>query len=89
MDLGMKIENIIKEHFAITDRSIDHDSNFIEELNLDSLDLVEFVLNIESTFETELDANVSKNIRSINDLVKVLNQANSAGKLGQNTLNQG
>lgn len=62
------IKDIIKEQLDIDVSAIDENTTF-EDLQIDSLDMVEIVMTIEDKFEVVIDGN--EEIKSIGDLVKI------------------
>ncbi len=62
------IKDIIKEQLDIDVSALDENTTF-EDLQIDSLDMVEIVMAIEDKFEVVIDGN--KEIKSIGDLVKI------------------
>ena len=48
-----KIRAIIAEQFGIDEDEITMDTNFVEDLDADSLDLVEVMMSVEDTFHIE------------------------------------
>ena len=48
------------------------DTNFVEDLNADSLDQVELIMAVEDEFGIEVPDEVVQEIRTVGDIVKVL-----------------
>ena len=67
-----KIEKILRDYKLDDELTITEQTTF-EELELDSLDIVELVMSIEEEFSVSIE--MSENIRSIGDLVNILNAA--------------
>lgn len=56
-----KIINIISTQFNLAEEEIGRDTSFSDDLNADSLDLVELIMSLEDEFELEvLDDDVEK-----------------------------
>jgi len=82
--LGYKMENIdkkiielVSKQFGIDESLIKPDSKFIDDLNGDSLDLVEFIVSMEEEFgitvpdsQTEQIVTVQNALDYINNLIK-------------------
>ena len=65
-----KISGLIQDHFQIPAAKITNDLNFKEDLDADSIDIVEFVLELEDTFGAEIpDADADK-IVTVGDAVQ-------------------
>ena len=62
------IKQIIKKQIDIDTSNITMDTTF-EDLQIDSLDMVEIVMDIEDHFDVIIDSN--QNLKSIGDLVKL------------------
>lgn len=62
------IKQIINKQIDIDTSNIDMDTTF-EDLQIDSLDMAEIVMDIEDKFDVIIDSN--QNLKSIGDLVKL------------------
>ena len=62
------IKQIIKKQIDIDTSNIPMDTTF-EDLQIDSLDMAEIVMDIEDHFDVIIDSN--QNLKSIGDLVKL------------------
>lgn len=67
-----RIEKVLKEYKGNDELTITADTTF-EELELDSLDTVELVMNLEEEFSVTLE--MSEGVKSIGDLVKLIEAA--------------
>ena len=68
-----KIKEIIVEQLNIDDGAfINLDTNLQEDLNADSLDAVEIIMNIEEEFDIKVDDDELENIKTIGDIVKYI-----------------
>ena len=63
-----KIRDIIAEKMDMDPADITMESSF-EDMEIDSLDMVEIVMDIEDHFDVIIDSN--QNLKSIGDLVKL------------------
>lgn len=61
--------NALKEYKGVDDLAITEETTFAE-LELDSLDTVELIMNLEEKFSVTIDVNQS--IQTVGELVKVL-----------------
>ncbi|CCQ93633.1 acyl carrier protein [[Clostridium] ultunense Esp] len=64
-----KIRGIISEQFHIDEDDITMDTSFREDLNADSLDLVELIMALEDEFELEVDDDDVEKINTVGDAV--------------------
>ena len=67
-----KIADMISERFSIDRDKITKDLNFQNDLDADSIDIVEFVLELEDVFGAEIPDEDSENIHTIGDAVKYI-----------------
>lgn len=67
-----QIAEMIKTEFSMEDTEITLETSFKDDLNADSLDLVELVMDLEEKYEIEIDQNDLENIVTVGDLVEYL-----------------
>lgn len=68
-----KIKEIIVEQLNIDDGAfINLDTNLQEDLDADSLDALEIIMNIEEEFDIKVDDDELENIKTIGDIVKYI-----------------
>jgi len=67
-----KITEIIRDYKDDPDLNVTEKSTFAE-IELDSLDTVELVMNLEEEFDVTIEMN--ENIQSVGDLIKVIESA--------------
>lgn len=65
-----KISGLIQDHFQIPAAKITNDLNFKEDLDADSIDIVEFVLELEDTFGAEIPDSDADKIVTVGDAVQ-------------------
>lgn len=71
----MNKENIVKEiaeKFDLNINEIRDESRFVEDLNLDSIDLVATLMDIEDEYNIKIPDEKIINIKTIGDFVKVV-----------------
>lgn len=66
-----RIINIISDRFDIDKKSINADTSF-DEINADSIDLVDLVMEIEDDFSIEIKDEDFETIKTIGDLVDLI-----------------
>ena len=70
-----KIKEIIVDKLNIDDDSfIDLDTDLMEDLNADSLDAVEIIMDIEDEFDVTVDEDDVENIRTIADIINYIEE---------------
>jgi len=67
-----KIREMLRDYKGEPDLEVTEQSTFTE-LELDSLDTVELVMNLEEEFSVTIE--MSENIQSVGDLIKVIEGA--------------
>ncbi|EOR27416.1 MULTISPECIES: acyl carrier protein [Clostridium] len=67
-----KVREIIAEKLSINEDDITMDSSFVEDLNADSLDLVELMMALEDELDTEIPDEEAENFKTVGDVVKYL-----------------
>ena len=64
----MTIERIISEKIGCDQDMIKDDSNFVEDLGADSLNIVELVMGIEEHFDIEIPDEDAETLHTVADL---------------------
>ena len=65
-----KVKGIIAERLGIDENEIKLESNFVNDLGADSLDVVELVMALEEEFDVEIPDEDAENVGTVNDVVK-------------------
>ena len=69
-----KISDIIIELIGVEKEKIKLESNFTEDLGLDSLDLFQIITELESLYKVEFDLKDADKIKTVNDAVEYIKQ---------------
>ncbi|HPX93524.1 MAG TPA: acyl carrier protein [Bacillota bacterium] len=64
-----RIRTILADQLSIDKESIEMTSSIIEDLNADSLDIVEMVMSLESEFDLQIMDEEAERIRTVGDAV--------------------
>ena len=67
-----KVKAILSEQFDVEEDSITPDTNLSEDLEADSLDVVDLLMSIEDEFEIEDPDEEIENIKTVDQLVKYI-----------------
>ena len=67
-----KVKAIVSEQFDVEEESITPDTNLSEDLEADSLDVVDLLMSIEDEFEIEVPDEEIENIKTVDQLVKYI-----------------
>ena len=67
-----KIKDMIADNFDVDKYKITEDTNFMNDLDADSIDLVEFILQLEDEFGAEIPDDEAEKIKTIGDAVSYI-----------------
>jgi len=67
-----KVKKILAEQFDVEEEKINGDTSIINDLGADSLDVVDLLMSIEDEFEVEVPDEEIENIKTVDDLVKYI-----------------
>ena len=70
-----KLKKIISEQFDIDEENITMDSSFQDDLNADSLDLVELIMALEDEFNLEVEDEDVDLIKTVGDAIDYIKKA--------------
>ncbi len=68
-----KIKKAIADQTGIDADSISLESSFREDLNIDSIDLVELIMQLEEEYDVEFDDDQAEKLKTVGDVVNYLN----------------
>ena len=71
MDVFAKIKGLISEQLGVDEGDIAKETTF-EDLDADSLDIVELVMALEEEFNLEISDEEVENIKSVGDVVRYI-----------------
>jgi acyl carrier protein len=69
LDVRSEIRRIIRDRLGVVDAAINPESLFIEDLDADSLDLLELTLCFEEAFDIDMEDEDVKTIRTVQDAI--------------------
>ena len=69
-----KVREIICEQFELEEDDITMETNIREDLDADSLDLVDLVMSFEDEFKVEVPDDVIEQIKTVGDIVKYIEE---------------
>jgi acyl carrier protein len=67
-----KVINLISEATKIDKTKINGETSFVDDLNLDSLDIVELMMKMEDEFGVEIPEEDAEGLKSVKDVVGYL-----------------
>jgi len=75
-EIEAKVIDIVAEQMGTDKAKISSDTSFVEDLNADSLDTVELVMEFEDEFETSIPDDQAEKIQTVGQAVAFIKQAN-------------
>ena len=69
-----KIKKILVDRLGVVESKITENSSFIDDLGLDSLDIVELIMLFEEEFNLEIPDKDMEKIKTVGDLIKYLDK---------------
>ncbi|WP_437188342.1 acyl carrier protein [Planctomicrobium sp. SH668] len=73
-----KVISIVSEQLSVNKEEISRDSNFIDDLHADSLDLVELGMKFEEEFGVTIPDEDYEKLRSVGDAIDYIKQKENA-----------
>ena len=67
-----KVKAILSEQFGVEEDKITSETSIIDDLDADSLDVVDLLMSIEDEFEVEIPDAEIENIKTVDNLVKYI-----------------
>jgi acyl carrier protein len=74
MELQDKVIKIVSEATKVDIAGIKAETNFTDDLNLDSLDMVEMMMKMEEEFGLEIPEDKTEDLKTISDVTNFLKQ---------------
>lgn len=74
-EIEAKVIEIVAEQMGVDKAKITTDTNFVNDLNADSLDTVELVMEFEDEFETSIPDEQAEKIQTIGQAVDFIKKA--------------
>ena len=73
-----RLKKIIVEQLGVDEVDVKPEASFVEDLNADSLDLVELIMSLEEEFGMEISDEEAEKIKSVGDAMEYIEE-----KVGQ------
>ncbi len=74
-ELFEKLKGMIVDQLGVDEDSISMDSSFVDDLNADSLDMVELVMAMEQEFDISVPDEVAEKVGTVGDAVEFIKNA--------------
>ncbi|MGM8364171.1 acyl carrier protein [Virgibacillus sp. W0181] len=72
-DVFDRVKNIIVEQLDVEESQVTMEASFTEDLDADSLDVVELVMEFEDEFDMEIADEEAEQIKTVGDAVEYIN----------------
>jgi acyl carrier protein len=69
------VKEVVVEQLNVNADEVTENSDFVEDLGADSLDVVELVMALEEKFEVEIPDDAAESIKSVKDVVAYIENA--------------
>jgi acyl carrier protein len=69
-----RLKKIIVEQLGVDEEEVTTDASFVEDLNADSLDLVELIMSLEEEFGMEISDAAAEKIQKVSDAVEYIEE---------------
>lgn len=74
MDIFEQVKKILCDQLDLDEEQVTEDSEVIDDLGADSLDIVDLVTTLEEEFDTEIPDEDIENLRTVGDIVKYIEE---------------
>lgn len=75
MDTFESVKAVVVENLHVDANEVKSESRFVEDLNADSLDVVELVMALEEKFSIEIPDDDAEKIKTVGDVVTYIEKA--------------
>ncbi|CAN5607572.1 acyl carrier protein [soil metagenome] len=69
-----RLKKIVVEQLGVDEEEVKPESSFVDDLNADSLDLVELIMSLEEEFGAEISDEDAERIRTVQDAVEYIEE---------------
>ena len=74
MDIFEQVKKILCDQLDLDEEQVTEDSEVIDDLGADSLDIVDLVMTLEEEFDTEIPDEDIERLRTVGDIVKYIEE---------------
>ncbi|HLI50202.1 MAG TPA: acyl carrier protein [Thermomicrobiaceae bacterium] len=74
-----RVQAVVAEQLGVDPEKVTPDAEFVQDLNADSLDLVELIMQLEEEFGVEISDEEAENIVTVNDAMEFIQEHQAAG----------
>jgi acyl carrier protein len=73
-EIENKVKGVLVESLDIEEEKITMDSNLIDDLDIDSLELVDLTMEFENEFDVEIEDDQVEKIKTVGDIVNLIKE---------------
>lgn len=73
-----RVRNVVAEQLGVDPEKVTPDAEFVQDLNADSLDLVELIMQLEEEFSVEISDEEAENIVTVGDALEFIQEHQAA-----------
>jgi acyl carrier protein len=77
-EIEAKVIEIVSKQMGVDESKLSRETSFVNDLNADSLDTVELVMELEDEFETSIPDEDAEKIQTVGQAIDFIKQASSA-----------
>ncbi len=77
-EIEAKVKAIIVDKLGVSESEVTNEANFASDLNADSLDTVELIMEFEKEFGLQIPDDQTENISTVGDAIKFIDAALNA-----------
>ncbi len=77
-EIEAKVKAIIVDKLGVSEAEVTADADFASDLNADSLDTVELIMEFEKEFGLQIPDDQTENISTVGDAIKFIDEALNA-----------
>lgn len=71
-DIESRIKKVIMEKLDVSEEILKPDASFIDDLGADSIDIVEFIMDLETEFDIEIPDEEAEKLTTVQDVIDYL-----------------
>ncbi|MEO1130815.1 MAG: acyl carrier protein [Planctomycetota bacterium] len=79
-EVEQQVIEIVGEQMGVDTAEVTRDTSFVNDLNADSLDTVELVMEFEDRFETSIPDEKAEQIKTVGEAIDFIIEAKNAAK---------
>ncbi|MDK2946572.1 acyl carrier protein [Geotoga petraea] len=73
-EIESKVKDVLVESLDVEEEKITMDSNLIDDLDIDSLELVDLTMEFENEFDIEIEDDQVEKIKTVGDIVNLIKE---------------